>query len=79
MNRHEKLPPEKQIQEHNYDFYHHLMELNEIFRLIANEVDYNCDAHKEKLNAIYDCLQSLKYGQEAMMKILTELKNNKDK
>ena len=70
MNRHKKLPPLEQIKEHGLDYNHKLIDLsNQMYEI--GRADY---CHPEEIlhafNYIYDCLESLKHTQEAMMQIV---------
>ena len=70
MNRHEKLSPLEQIKEHGLDYNHKLIDLsNQVYEI--GRSDY-CDPQDilHAFNYLYECLESLKYTQDAMMQII---------
>jgi hypothetical protein len=81
INRHEKLPPLEQIKEHGLDYNHKLIDLANQMYEIGRAEDF---CHPEEImhafNYVYECLEAIKYRQDAMVGIIeTVYLNNKTK
>lgn len=72
MNRHEKLPPLEQLKEHSLDYNHKLIDLANHAYELAHADECHPDEVKIGFDYVYDCLQSLKHAQEAIIKIVLD-------
>ncbi len=78
MNRHKKLSPEEQIKEHNFDYNHKLIDLSNQMYELGRADECHSEEVMQALNYVYECLQSLKYTQEAIMEIVKTAKEQQN-